>query len=402
MAKHFGIIAATFSGNRGAEAMLLSTVEHLRAKDGDCVIHVLSYAPTADLAELALRPIKNVFIHSSTPQTLVLKWFALALLLKVFPFFKKQLSLSHRQSIRSLLNLDAVFCLAGVSFIDGREKFLPFNVLTLFPFLINGVPVFKMAQAVGPIRSFLNVLCARWTLPRLKYFFARGHITAELLESAKILPQDKWKVSPDIAFGLSYPKLEASLADVASDIAIVPSVILDRKHEGYRDLIVNLVLELQSKGIKCSFVVHSWKSHTSKPFNNDLPLVRDLAARLAQKNCEVAVWGESKNACEIKSLIAAHRLCLTSRFHGMIASLDAAVPTLVIGWSHKYREILAMFGREEWALRYEGLTAQSCAAAIQSLLLNADSEKQMLGKKALELRQQVDAAFEDVWRVLQS
>jgi colanic acid/amylovoran biosynthesis protein len=26
------------------------------------------------------------------------------------------------------------------------------------------------------------------------------------------------------------------------------------------------------------------------------------------------------------------------------------VPTLVIGWSHKYQEVLEMFGAEQWAL----------------------------------------------------
>jgi colanic acid/amylovoran biosynthesis protein len=42
--------------------------------------------------------------------------------------------------------------LAGVSFIDGREKFLPFNILTILPAMLLGVPVVKFAQAMGPSR----------------------------------------------------------------------------------------------------------------------------------------------------------------------------------------------------------------------------------------------------------
>ena len=37
------------------------------------------------------------------------------------------------RSVRLLSQCDLLIDLAGVSFIDGREKFLPFNILTLAP-----------------------------------------------------------------------------------------------------------------------------------------------------------------------------------------------------------------------------------------------------------------------------
>ncbi len=59
-------------------------------------------------------------------------------------------------SVRDLSRSDALVDLAGVSFIDGREKFLPFNILTIWPAMLMGVPVFKLSQAVGPFRQTLN------------------------------------------------------------------------------------------------------------------------------------------------------------------------------------------------------------------------------------------------------
>jgi len=35
---------------------------------------------------------------------------------------------------------------------------------------------------------------------------------------------------------------------------------------------------------------------------------------------------------------------VTSRFHAMVSGLATCTPTVVLGWSHKYREVLSDFG----------------------------------------------------------
>ncbi len=44
---------------------------------------------------------------------------------------------------------------------------------------------------------------------------------------------------------------------------------------------------------------------------------------------------------------------LTSRFHAMIAGLCLAIPTVVVGWSHKYEEVLAEFQLERFAFSFD-------------------------------------------------
>ena len=394
---HLGIIAATFTGNRGAEAMLLSTIDHVRARFPRSVVHVLSYSPAADLAEFESRPIKNVFIHPATPLTLVAKWLPLAIVAKALPLLKHTVCPhSHAQGVLSLLRLDALFCLAGVSFIDGRGKFLLFNVLTLFPFLIHGVPVFKMAQAMGPIRSLPNRLCARWTLPRVRFIFARGRSTARFLDETRLLDPSRWDVSPDIAFGLKCDPPAAR----AGDLALVPSVILDRRHANYRKFIVDLVSLLAKDGVVTDLVVHSWKNDTGNPFNNDLPLAMDLRESLREQGVDVRILGEGCNAREIKSQISARRICLTSRFHGMVAALDSAMPTVVLGWSHKYREVLAVFDRESWALNIRENTPTSCAGAVKDLLAREQEERSHLATRLPAVREAVTSAFDRVFGMI--
>ena len=41
----------------------------------------------------------------------------------------------------------------------------------------------------------------------------------------------------------------------------------------------------------------------------------------------------------------------------MISSLSVGVPCLVIGWSHKYQEVLERFELESWAIGFENLSA---------------------------------------------
>jgi len=39
---------------------------------------------------------------------------------------------------------------------------------------------------------------------------------------------------------------------------------------------------------------------------------------------------------------------VSSRFHGLISALSAAVPALACGWSHKYAELMSDYGCPEF------------------------------------------------------
>ena len=50
---------------------------------------------------------------------------------------------------------------------------------------------------------------------------------------------------------------------------------------------------------------------------------------------------------ECKGVIGGAAIVVTSRFHGAVSGLSQGVPTLMTGWSHKYRELAADFGRPD-------------------------------------------------------
>ena len=172
----YSIIAATLSGNRGAEAMLETVVGRLRADRADLHFHVFSYYPDDDRRLIVDDP--AISLHSSTPMALVLRLFPLALL---FGLLKKLFGVGVLRfasaDVRGLAESAALVDLAGVAFIDGREKFLPFNILTLLPAWLLGTPIVKMPQATGPFDKGANRALASRVLPSNSVHCAKSSLT---------------------------------------------------------------------------------------------------------------------------------------------------------------------------------------------------------------------------------
>ena len=72
-----------------------------------------------------------------------------------------------------------------------------------------------------------------------------------------------------------------------------------------------------------------------------------------------------EDALDIKALLAGARCIATARFHGLVSGLSSGVPSLAIGWSHKYEELLADFDCPE--LLYAG-DPQAFVARMETIL----------------------------------
>lgn len=376
--------------------MLTVCIEQIRARESDSVIHVMSYSPNEDIKTFAKHPVERVFIHSQTPKKLVLSWFPWMLICLFLPVLKAASPKKNLASPRALLSLDGVFDLAGVSFMDGREKFLPFNMLTLWPFLFHKIPVYKMSQAMGSLRGVVTRASARLVLPYVRHIFTRGDQTQSFL--------DEWKRdlntsrAADMAFLLEPEKQPAPVSGRSFDIAFVPSSLVQQKDASYKHLLAETIGALVDQGIKVSLVVHSWRD-SELPRNNDYPLALEIQALVRERSPEaqIEVLGFGKNSKEIKSLLAEHKISVSSRFHGMIASLNTATPCVVLGWSHKYKEVLAQFGQEDLAVDRSRCTAESLSKLCQEVLKQSDMRSSKIAEHLPLIRQQSQHQFEKVF-----
>ncbi len=359
---HIGVTAATLTGNRGAEAMFRAVEHDLLQRFGDRVrLHLLSYSPCEDRHERGCD--EHPSVHDARPLALMTRW---------LPSMLLPVRQGHHEAVRpdddrakNLLHLRLILDLAGVSFIDGREIYLPYNALTLLPFIAHGIPVVKLSQAIGPIRGGWNRFAASRVLPRCQRIFARGSRTLCHLEQAGIAG-DQVTRAADLAFLL--PPATRSTPSEVESVGIIPSALVARQNPGYAGVLEDFARRMVAEGRTVRVIAHSWKTTTSHPRNNDLPLARRIAA--AAGLSPDAVIGPGHDAAALKSAIGGCRWVVCSRFHGMIAALDSAVVPLVVGWSHKYLEVLEDFGLQDLCIDHRSLDADTLHAGAIRLEQN--------------------------------
>ncbi|MCR2813589.1 MULTISPECIES: polysaccharide pyruvyl transferase family protein [Microbacterium] len=368
---HITIIGSALSGNKGASAMLEAAIQSLGERLDAPSFTLLSMYPAEDAAQNS-HP--NLEILPANPRQLGVTINTLALIYRVTPFLRGTLRRRSR-AIAALTSSSVLLDQGGITFTDGREKFLLYNVASILPALNTRTPVFKCAQAVGPFRHPLNRWAARTFLPRVRTIVTRGRITHEYAEE---LGLTNLSAGADFAFALELSGTEES--EVADHIdltffdrdvvGVCPSVVLQRKVEArggdYIGQIAAFIEGLRAQGKSVLLVPHSVRTGTEKTHNNDLPLCREIHSRLRLGDDLLFVDRELSSQ-QLRYLIGRCQVFIASRFHAMVSSLAMGVPTLVIGWSHKYREVLEMFGLEEWAFGHDELTPEHLADRFAAL-----------------------------------
>lgn len=289
-----------------------------------------------------------------------------------------------------LAKLDLVLDVAGVGYIDGRESFLPYNVLTSLPFSMMGVRYFKLSQAIGPIGSWPNKVCSSLALSRVTGIFARGSMTERHL-NAFFSGKKEIRRASDLAFLLKTTQAFEEPERRPRRLGIVASSLVMSHNSEYIKNMSELCLLLLSKGWEIVLIAHSWRDGTMRLRNNDLPALNAITESNVRL-MRLRQVGLGLNASELKGEIGSCRVVLTSRFHGMVAALSTATPVLVAGWSHKYREVMAQFGLERFCLPHQ----KANAATLEKFIDELDSTAETISKKVSKRLPEVKA--DSLWQ----
>jgi colanic acid/amylovoran biosynthesis protein len=351
------IVAGTLWGNRGAEAMVTAVAGRLRELSPSLHVHLFSYYPQED-AELA-RSTSWMTVHDARPLTLVSKLVPGAVLG----------GLLDRKAIAALSSSAALIDVAGVSFVEGREVFLLYNIATLLPALFRHVPVVKVGQALGGFGNPINRIAAQRFLPHCRKIFSRGGRTHQALvdilgntalvergTDVALLHQTGDSITKENADRVA-TTLSAWRNTEGKKVGLCPSSLLFGKSgegEGkYGQALLKMAQRLVDNGYSLLLFPNATRETFAGYRNNDIPVVRYLMQNIRSPQGRVLAVDFDLNTDSIKALISECDVVVSSRFHAMIGSLALSKPNLVIGWSHKYQEVMADFGLAEWVVDYK-------------------------------------------------
>lgn len=394
------ITAASFCGNKGAAAMLQSGIRQLLERYGERLrITLMSTYPKRDREIIAAMPERYDFINvvSAKPEKLLFLAFPLAVLYGLFgrvPLLCKLFL--HNKIIRAYTECTMVVDMAGVSFADSRGF-----VMNTYAFVCAAVPmlckapVCKYSQALGSFKDPYNRFLAKLVLPKMRLICARGEITKSSL--AEIGITDNVRLCADGAFTMSenehYTESVSKLCEndsfyngkiVGVSISSVVGKRCRKIGTDYKGIMTGFIDALTADGYSVLIIANAAREDSARPRNNDLPICGEVYAALRDKT-NVRFYPREMYPEELRLLIGKCDMLVASRFHAMIGALEKRVPVLLVGWSHKYKEVLDMFGLGSYAADYSELTSDKLRAEFGRVIENSD-----------EIRAKIAAALQSV------
>jgi polysaccharide pyruvyl transferase WcaK-like protein len=383
------IIGAALSANKGAAAMVESVMARLPNEMGDCHFDILTTYPDADASRVPAGA--DAAVVGLQPLRLALVEFPIACLALVARTLRIPLFWVRSRGCRSMLDSSVVVDVAGISFADGRGfAIVVYNALMTGVPLLLGVPTVKAAQALGPFQSIPNKWLAPLVLRRVKTVCARGSRTREHLDSlggVNAVDVADLAFSLDEAAGLP-SAVSTALGSIDSNfIVVMPSAVVKGIFEStggnYVSAMASLVTEIRSKtGRSVVIAPHSYRAGLPEGRMNDGPVCREVAEACVTDS-QVLGLDSDLTAGELRHLVALGSVLVTSRFHAMISGLATSTPTVVVGWSHKYKEVLDDFGLSSLGLDSSALNNPSEIADVVARVLSTRDE----------LSQQITAAL---------
>jgi len=397
------ITEASYSGNKGAAAMLQSSIQQLQDHFGDrLTVNLMSVYPADDREQC---PFDCVNIVSAQPKQVLFAAFPCAVLYKGFRWLPPMRKLLLKQPIlKAYSGTDLMLNEAGVSLVDSRGFVMNVYsfVCSAIPMLL-GVPVIKYSQALGTFKKGYNRFLAKRQLPKIRKIIARGEITRENLDGIGI--RDNVALCADGAFSMrDDPAMAEKVGRLwetdpffqGDVVGLSISNVVHHKCQklglDYPRIIAGFIGELNRQGYHVLIIANAARINSTKTRTNDL-MLGDAVFNACEDHEAVRWYHEEMTAEELREHIGRCRFLVASRFHSMIAGLERGVPVMLVGWSHKYKEVLDMFELGEYAADFSSLSSESLMKGFDKLKTD---EKEIRRKLADHIGEVKESSLENI------
>lgn len=201
-----------------------------------------------------------------------------------------------------------------------------------------GAKIIFLPQAFGPFSTPKSRFRIRNIVKNADLVFYRDLSSKEYLEAAitSELLRKKLQYAPDFTGSFSFEK-ETQIKDEKKrpKVGMIPnSKMIEsecfKSMDEYVDFLSSLVTTYQSIGLDVSLINHTG--------SEDAEVIDKLYQNLSSTKNVFLVSNE--NALDLKNDVGECDFVVASRFHGVINALSQGIPTICLGWSHKYQRIM--------------------------------------------------------------
>ena len=199
----------------------------------------------------------------------------------------------------------------------------------------NGTKIILLPQAFGPFSSRTNKKAIKTIITNADLVFARDPVSHRYLTDV-VGDRENIKIAPD--FTNLVEGIVPDNFDVTNNrFCIIPNfqmIAKTTKEEGdsYIPFFIKCINYLISKEQKPFVLVHEGA--------RDLELAEKIRDGV---NGDLPIVIES-DPLKIKGIIGVCEGTIGSRFHGLVSALSQGIPSLAIGWSHKYEMLFKDYG----------------------------------------------------------
>lgn len=152
-------------------------------------------------------------------------------------------------------------------------------------------------------------------------------------------------------------------------MGISVNAMIDSKH--YIDLIKKTVEYLTDNNFQVIFVPHTvsvWEDGRG----DDRIVATTIYDGLEDKSNVFLVEGDY-SPMELKGIIGLCDLFIGSRMHANIAAISSLVPTIAVGWSHKYYGIMEKVGLDDYVFSFDDLGFEELKEKIEKMWDNREA-----------------------------
>ena len=262
--------------------------------------------------------------------------------------------------------INALIDISGFAYSDkwGPKPIQSFSYLTKL-YKKSGKPVILLPQAFGPFDMIESKNGFKKIVRYGNLIYARDFRSYQHIKKL-IGINDKVRIAPDITY--FYPEGTNSASSIYRSpyCCLIPnSRILDKSNKvmkgNYLNLLCRIAGEILNQSLQVRILVHD-------KTNEDLEIAKQILANLKSEKPNNNILIENPtDPLEAKRRIGSSRFIVGSRYHALISAFSYGVPSLCIGWAHKYDAIYEEFNLTKFLID-ENTPYQNILCLLEELL----------------------------------